>query len=430
MTKERARTERLHRLIDLARTTRGWSRAELARHLRRDPTKVYPESGNPKSDFVVALAKALDWPVGAVLETIWNGDASNGSRIVEAKPASRGTASDKAFELLYTEAREAHDDGRYRDMIELAGRMYRAAESEERRAFSCAMEASGWDGLGRYTQEVDACRRGLACQSVSSYTRNILRSTLANAWYSLWDLEPALGTAELLANHYESNPPKRDVDWKRVAFVHYLRGHVRRRFMSVEPDEADRHRELAIADLTISERMYNELSDSLGDAQLRGIAATCRAGIEECLVHRGELDGPSTVDAMIARVESALDAKVLPRGDVMESLGWTCVFATNIAMRTMDGSDLQAAMKTLLGHTLDIADNLDHWAMRERAFSMQMSLHRLLSERTGLELELSIDETDRTLISATMARFPAFQQTGWAMLESASTRHSNSGGEL
>lgn len=428
MTKDRARTERLHRLIDLARTTRGWSRAELARHLRRDPTKVYPESGNPKSDFVVALASALDWPVGAVLETIWNGDASGSPRVVEVKPSERGSSSDKAFELLYSEAREAHDDGRYRDMIELAGRMYVSADSEERRAFSCAMEASGWDGLGRYTQEVDACRRGLACQGVSSYTRNILRSTLANAWYSLWDLEPALGTAELLANHYESNPPKREVDWKRVAFVHYLRGHVRRRFMSVEPDEADRHRELAIADLTTSERMYNDLSESLGDPQLAGIAATCRAGIDECRVHRGELDGPSTVAAMIHRVEEGLGSRSVPRGDVMESLGWTSIFATNIAMRTMDGADLQGAMKTLLGYTLDIADHLDNWAMRERAFSMQMSLHRLLSERTGLELDMSIDETDRTLISATMSRFPAFQQTGWAMLESSQSR-TRSGGQ-
>lgn len=427
MTNEHARTERLHRLIDLARTTRGWSRAELARHLRRDPTKVYPESGNPKSDFVVALAKALDWPVGSVLETIWQGSASGVPRVIEAKPSGSNGGSDKAFELLYTEAREAHDDGRYRDMIDLSARMYRAAESEERRAFSCAMEASGWDGLGRYTQEVDACRRGLACQGVSSYTRNILRSTLANAWYSLWDLEPALGTAELLANHYESNPPKREVDRKRVAFVHYLRGHVRRRFMAVEPDEADRHRELAIADLTRSESMYLELSESLADPQLAGIAGTCRAGVEECLVHRGELDGSSTVKAMIERVESSMDSKPAPRGDSLESLGWTCVFATNIAMRTMDGADLQAAMKTLLGHTLDIADALDHWAMRERAFSMQLSLHRLLSERTGLELDLNIDETDRTLISATMARFPAFQQTGWAMLESSPTRSRHGG---
>ncbi len=426
MTPGQARTERLHRLIDLARTTRGWSRAQLARHLHRDPTKVYPDSGNPKSDFVVALAKALDWPVGAVLETIWNGSGSGAAAFVERKP-SKSNQPDKTFELLYSEAREAHDDGRYRDMVDLASRMYSVAENDERRAFSCAMEASGWDGLGRYTQEVDACRRGLATQGISTYTRNILRSTLANAWYSLWDLEPALGTAELLANHYQSHPPERDVDQKRVAFVHYLRGNIRRRFMAVEPDQADHHRELALVDLTLARDAYRELSDSLRDHQLAGIANTCEAAITECLCHRGDTDSAEAVDRILERVDQALSVAEQPRGDWLESWGWNCIFATNIAMRSLQGAALQTRMKPLLEYTLDIAESLDHWAMRERAYSMQLCLHRTLSEQTGLELVLNIDEMDQTLIAATMARFPAFQQTGWSMLESASSQGRSGG---
>lgn len=426
MTPGQARTERLHRLIDLARTTRGWSRAQLARHLYRDPTKVYPDSGNPKSDFVVALAKALDWPVGAVLETIWNGSGSGAAAFVERKP-SKSNQPDKTFELLYSEAREAHDDGRYRDMVDLASRMYSVAENDERRAFSCAMEASGWDGLGRYTQEVDACRRGLATQGISTYTRNILRSTLANAWYSLWDLEPALGTAELLANHYQSHPPERDIDQKRVAFVHYLRGNIRRRFMAVEPDQADHHRELALVDLTLARDAYRELSDSLRDHQLAGIANTCEAAITECLCHRGDTDSADAVDRILERVDLALSAAEQPRGDWLESWGWNCIFATNIAMRSLQGAALQTRMKPLLEYTLDIAESLDHWAMRERAYSMQLCLHRTLSEQTGLELVLNIDEMDQTLIAATMARFPAFQQTGWSMLESASSQGRSGG---
>ena len=425
-TQDKARTERLHRLIDLARTTRGWSRAELARQLRRDPTKVYPESGNPKSDFVVALARALDWPVGSVLETIWNGSALSGGSLppiglVEFK--SRGAPSEskpqKNFEFLYAEAREAHDDGRYRDMIDRAMRMYAIADSQERRAFACAMEASGWDGLGRYTQEVEACRRGLACSGVSSYTRNILRSTLANAWYSLWDLEPALGTAELLANHYESNPPERDVDHKRVAFVHYLRGNIRRRLMSAEPEEAERHCELAIKDLTHSRDLYLTLSDRLGDRQIAGIANTCEAGIQECLAFRGDREGQEVVEEILGRVETALSTDPWPKGDWLESWGWTCIFGANIAIRSLEGPALQAAIKSLLGPALDIAESMDHWAMRERVYSMQLSLHNILSERTGLALDMNLDEADQTLIVATMSRFPAFQRTGWTILETA-----------
>lgn len=431
MTTERARAERLHRLIDLARTTRGWSRAELARQLRRDPTKIYPNSGNPKSDFVVSLARALDWPPGAVLETIWNGSGLGRSSILDVKPnGSEGSGAEAAgeFESLYADAREAHDDGRYREMIDRAKEMYAIADSDERRAFACAMEASGWDGLGRYTQEVEACRRGLACRGVSSYTRNILRSTLANAWYSLWDLEPALGTAELLANHYESNPPERAVDQKRIAFAYYLRGHIRRRLMVVEPDQSERHCDLAIADLSRASDLYTRLYEELHDTQLAGIANTCRAGIEECLVERGEMEGSAAVETMISRVKDGMAADPAPRGDWLESWGWTCIFATNIALRHMEGPALQSAMKVLLADALDIADELDNWAMRERVYSMQFALHSVLSDRTGLKLDLNLSESDQTCVVATMGRFPAFQRTGWSLLEAAHSASRTGGG--
>ena len=54
------RKKRLHAMLDLARGSRGWSRAKLGRALGRDPTKVYPDSGNPKADFLVRLAEVLE----------------------------------------------------------------------------------------------------------------------------------------------------------------------------------------------------------------------------------------------------------------------------------------------------------------------------------------------------------------------------------
>ena len=71
MQKSDSQKSKLSRFVDLARVYRGWSRTELSRVLGRDPSKIIPESGNPKLDLLVGLAEALDWNVGDVAESVW-----------------------------------------------------------------------------------------------------------------------------------------------------------------------------------------------------------------------------------------------------------------------------------------------------------------------------------------------------------------------
>ncbi len=402
------RKRRLHGLLDLARASRGWSRAQLAWSLGRDPTKVYPESGNPKADFIVRLAEALEWPVGEVIETIWSGGAS---------VAAETNGAD--YRGLYTEAREAHTAGRYQAVVDAAQRMYQVAENEERRAFACAMEYSGWDGLGRYLQGVEALRRGLRHGPIRPTTRNILRADLANAWYSLWDLTPALGTAEMLVDYYEANPPQDRVDRKRPAFCLYVRGHARRRLMAVEPELADQHARAAIDDLGRSARLYRELSDELEDPSLAGIANTCDGGVMEVEAALGTRPGQEVVALMLDAIEDVDAERELIVGDWLESYGWWCVFGSNVALRSLAGRDLQQAVRRFTDRALAIADRLDNWSMRERAYTLQYSMHRTLADSSGLDMEFTIAEQDRGLITATMGRFPSFREVGWDILDTA-----------
>ena len=71
--------ERLEELQALARTYRNWSVKELALALGRQPGRLVPDSGMPKIDLVVGLAKALDWPVEAVVDHLMK-PASNGRK--------------------------------------------------------------------------------------------------------------------------------------------------------------------------------------------------------------------------------------------------------------------------------------------------------------------------------------------------------------
>ena len=60
------RRECVEELVALAKIYRGWNRKQVARALRRDPSRLAPASGIPKLDWVVALATVLDWPVDEV----------------------------------------------------------------------------------------------------------------------------------------------------------------------------------------------------------------------------------------------------------------------------------------------------------------------------------------------------------------------------
>ena len=401
------RRGRLESLLNLARVRRGWSRAQLARALDRDPTKILPDSANPKLDYVIKLAEVLEWPVGEVVDAIWSGYEAAGN----GAPAS--------FEQLNEQIAGAVRNADYAAVVDLSQKMFRAARTPDERAHACVREAAGWDGMGRYQKVLDAVRRGLAQAGISTRLRLVLQASLANAQYTLWDLTPALGTAEVLADWYEANPPTRDVDQKRVAYVYYVRGNTRRCLMTVEPDAASAHAERAHADLSKAAAMYESLAQAFNDHGLRGVANTCKGGLMEVDVEMGRLEPL----AAVTQIRAALDASGLPGadlpGDWIESYGWWCIFGSNIALRHLKGRDLQQSLNHLTAKALEIAERLDNWAMRERVYTIQYALHTLMVDATGLELALDIDDQDRSLITATMGRFPAFRETGWRLLDSA-----------
>ena len=409
------RRQRLENLLHLARVARGWSRAKLARAVGRDPTKLVPESGNPKMDYLVALADVLEWPVGDVIEAVWNGSGNGSSREDDACiPGSR------SFKSANDELMASHQLGEFRRVVEIAKEMFHLAKTGDERAHASIREAAGWDGLGRYPRVLESARRGLQQGPMSLRLRLALQGTLANAQYTLWDLTPALGTCEVLANWYRDNEPTKAHDFKRVAYVHYVRGNTRRRLMALEPDSLTSHCNGAIADLARAAEMYESLSDELADPNLLGIANTCKGGMLEVEVQQGSRTAENAVGQILDGLDAVIDLESgTMTGDWIESFGWWCIFGSNIALRHLQGRELQQAMAVFTNKAMEIADRLDNWAMRERVFTMQYTLHQSVVDATGLELPYTIDDEDRSLITSTMGRFPNFRPLGWKILETA-----------
>ncbi len=400
--------ERLERLLNLAQAYRGWTRRELARSLGRDPTKLLPSSGNPKLDLVVNLADALDWPVEEV-----SGWLSNGR---SGKKASR---EGKSFEALDELALEAHRLGDYRKMITLAHRALDVASTTEERARAYNRAAGGWDGIGRFQKVLLAAQAGLREHPIAGDLKLLLQTTAANAYYTLWQLDEAEAMARRVIAEFDARPPA--TDRGRVADAHawYVLGHTLRRLLDVEPDRAATHAAAACEALEQSATRYEAIADDIHESY-GGIAHTCRGGILEAKVSLGLLDPRAGIARIVDSFAAVVDTAASLTGDWLESHGWWSIFGCNITLRHItDERDLQRFMALFTNKADEIADHLDHWALRERVFAMQFEGHQRLIGWTGQEVPVVIDNDDVRLITGTMGRFPRFRETGWSILNAA-----------
>ncbi len=119
-------------------------------------------------------------------------------------------------------------------------------------------------------------------------------------------------------------------------------------------------------------------------------------------------------------LSDVVDTDDHPRGDWLESYGWWSIFGCNIALRHIDDErDLQRFMALFTNKADEIAQRLDHWAMRERVFTLQYAGHQRFIGWTGREAPYTIDNEDVPLITGTMGRFPQFRPVGWQMLHTA-----------
>jgi len=415
------RKERLGRLLDLAQTYRGWTRKDLARSLRRDPTKLIPGSGLPKLDLVVDLSQVLDWPIEMVVEALWSGDLGglSGQPVAEPEP-------DDCYVELDAAARTAHRDGRYTDLIELARRAYAVAETPYERAKACNRECGGWDGLGRYNQVLEAVQRGLREPGVPSDTRLMLRANLANAYYTLWQLVESKATARDLIDQFEEEPADGRLQEVVAAFAHYVRGQSRRRMIEMEPDRAAVHARAARADLEHARSGYIGLAARFDDDSYLGVANTCAGGLLELEAALGVRPVEAVLQDFAEGIDPLTDPADFPSGDLLESYGWWCIFACNTALRHVtDEKALQQHMAVFTNKADEIANHTDNWSMRERVFTMEFARRQRLTDWTGFEPDWTIDRDDVRVIAGTMGRFPAFQRTGWRILGSAKVIRDN-----
>ncbi len=411
MSRDDVRRDRLEQFVDLARIYRRWTKQQVAQALGREPSKMVPESGNPKLDLVIGLADVLDWDVGDVAEGVWREDPEEKAQIEML--AQRG------FFALDREAIEAHRAGDYRRMTTLARALTLAAQTGVERATACNRLAGAQDGLGRYTKALTALQQGLAEPAVPPHVRMMLEVNLANAHYALWHLIESHAVASGLVDRWITDEPRSRVERVVHAFGHYVRGHSRRRMMESDPQGANTHAKAAHADLLRAQALYDDLAVEFDDPSYAGVANTCRGAVMECAAALGTMDTHTAIEALMQGLEQVVDVTAYPPGDWLESYGWWAVFGCNIALRGSSGPELHRAMAVFSNKASEIAERLENWSMRERAFTFEHLRRQRQFEAIGSADHWLLDDEDIRIVAGTMGRFPAFRETGWRILESA-----------
>ena len=415
MSRDEVRRDRLSQFVDLARIYRRWTRIQTAQALGREPSKVVPESGNPKLDLVVGLAEALDWDVGDVAEGIWRDEAEAYGEIE--------TMAERGFAILDREAIEAHRAGEYRRMTELSRALFLAAHTGSERATAANRLAGAYDGLGRYTKALAALQRGLAEPGVPSHVRMMLEVNLANAHYALWHLVEACSVANSLVERFQSRPAETRSERVVEAFGHYVRGQSQRRLIETDPLSGNSHTQRAREDLQIALTSYSALAKEFDDASYAGIANTCTGAIFECDAALGVMDPLRAAEALSAGLDQVVDVVNYPPGDWLESYGWWAIFGCNVVLRGLSGPEMHRHMAVFSNKTAEIAERMENWSMRERAFTFEHLRRQRMNESLGYATEWLLDDDDVRTVTGTMGRFPSFRETGWRILESARSLH-------
>jgi len=411
MSRDEVRRDRLTQFVDLARIYRRWTKVQLAQALGREPSKMVPESGNPKLDLVVGLAETLDWDVGDVAEGVWRDDAETYEQV--EKMAERG------FAVLDREAIEAHRAGEYRRMTELARALALAAQTGVERATAANRLAGAYDGLGRYTKALSALQRGIAEPAVPVNVRMMLEVNLANAHYALWHLVEASAVANTLVERFQQRAPQTRSERVVESFGYYVRGQSRRRMIETDPLSGNVHGENARQDLQIAQSAYATLAREFDDASYAGIANTCAGAIIECDAALGTIEPLRAAELLVEGLEQVVDVANYPPGDWLESFGWWSIFGCNIALRGLSGPELHRYMAIFSNKTAEIAERLENWSMRERAFTFEHLRRQRMNESLGYSGDWLLDDDDIRTVAGTMGRFPSFRETGWRILESA-----------
>lgn len=389
--------ERLEELQALARTYRNWSVKELAHALGRQPGRLVPDSGMPKIDLVVGLAKALDWPVEAVVDHLMKPSGDPRKQVI-----TQDTAADYA--RLYSESYQKRRERDLTEAVRLAVRAGAVADSPNRCAAAMVVEAQAHEAAGSYIEAVRCLREASRVQGISLDWRMVCDANLANMLFMQGQGTHALGLASSVLDYASSVADTHVVRWAKVQAL-WARGHALRcsiPLASCDPWKA--LAESASADFRSARELVDSLmSETDGGAIFYG---TMQASLEPVLIELEAVRDPDHSEQHLRALLDIVREGATTEPSVGERKAWAAVALTNTAKRFVSDEMqrrglLEVASATLRAHAVATSN----WYFAHQHLELDAERRRQLTGN-GVASR-ALDAVEAKLIAGVLGNVPA-----------------------
>ena len=389
--------ERLEELQALARTYRNWSVKELAHALGRQPGRLVPDSGMPKIDLVVGLAKALDWPVEAVVDHLMKpaGDARR-QAVAQDTPAD--------YARLYNESLRKRLERDYTEAIRFAVRACAVADNPTRRAAALLIEAQAHEAVGSYCEAVRCVREATRIDGVSAEWRLYSDACLAHLLFMQGNASQALGIATSVLEYGEKLPVTIVSRTTRM-LAHWSRGHVLRSAIPTAVTAA--WSSLAVSargDFRAAKTIGEELIAEVGDAPT--YFSTFVSCVDPLLLELDAVCDESCADGVVRDLLAIIRGG--ERGDLGlgERKAWSAVaLAATVKRFTVDEMQrrglLEMASATLRAHAVATSN----WYFAHKHLELDAERRRALAGN-GVASR-ALDAVEAKLVAGVLGQIPA-----------------------
>lgn len=398
---------RLGCFVDLAGVYQGWSRQEVAEALGREASKLVPDSGNPKLDLLMALASAMDWDPGQVARCVWEG----GLRPEQPQRTAR------SYEELAAEATITEREEQWRRLGKLADELHSCASSGPQRAQAWHLRARASMGEGQFREALRNAQAGVCEAQSTERLQMLLMRDLAQAHDALGHLVESGSIATEIIGR--GGGGLQDLEQREtLAESFWIRGNSSRRRIDSDADRAAQRAADASADLHAARHAFDAIARETSGLRPQAMAHRCAGALVECDAAIGSLGPEAAVHRIEETLGAVIDVDEFPAGEWLESHGWWAVFGCSIALRGLAAAPLQRAMAVFTNKASEIAERVDSWTLRERAFSLEYLRRERATADAGIPAEWILEEDELRTVIGAIGRFPAFSDVGLEILAS------------